>query len=116
LVSFTIKFDASQAITKLKGIDVSKILQEELSKGGDLIMTDAKAKVHVISGRLKNSGRVDKHGSTVDGGFTMPYAMIEEQRQGGKYAGSHAYLQPSVEKNGPIIIKNMKDRLRQEFG
>lgn len=79
-------------------------------------MTEAKAKVHVVSGRLKNSGRVDKHGSTVDGGFNTDYAEAEEKRQGGKYSGSHAYLQPSVEKNGPIIYKKMQDRLRQELG
>lgn len=79
-------------------------------------MTDAKAKVHVITGDLKNSGRVEKHNDRVDGGFTMDYAMLEEKRVGGRYAGSHAYLQPSVEKNGEIIFRNMKDALSREFG
>ena len=54
MVSFTIKVDIDEAVSKLKGIDVTKILKEELHKGGDLIMTDAKEKVHVISGDLKN--------------------------------------------------------------
>jgi hypothetical protein len=116
LVSFTINFDASDAISKLSDIDVSKILREELSKGGDLIMNDAKAKVHVVSGKLKNSGRVTKHDNKVEGSFNTPYAASEEKRQGGKYSGSHAYLQPSVQKNAPIIHKNMKERLNKEFG
>ena len=115
MVSFTIKVDISDAISRFKGIDVSKILEDELHKGGDLIMTDAKAKVHVVSGKLKNSGRITKHGSTVDGGFNTDYAEAEEKRQGGKYSGSHAYLGPSVEKNGPIIYKKMLDRLKQEL-
>lgn len=115
MVSFTITFDAKDAISKLGAIDVSRILTEELSRGGDLIMNDAKAKVHVVSGKLKNSGRVTKHDNKVEGSFNMPYAASEEKREGGKYAGSHAYLQPSVEKNGPIINKNIQDRLSREF-
>ena len=115
MVSFTISFDANQAISKLGAIDVSRIVREELAKGGDLIMNDAKAKVHVVSGKLKNSGRVTKHDNKVEGSFNTPYAASEEKREGGKYAGSHAYLGPSVEKNGPIIEKNIKDRLSREF-
>lgn len=115
MVSFTITFDADQAITKLGQIDVKRILTEELSRGGDLILNDAKAKVHVVSGKLKNSGRVTKHDSKVEGSFNAPYAATEEKREGGKYAGSHAYLGPSVEKNGPIINKNIQDRLSREF-
>jgi hypothetical protein len=115
LVSFTIGVDISQALTKLKGIDISKILQDELGKGGDLIMTDAKAKVHVVSGDLKASGRVTKQRSKVQGGFNTDYAQIEEEREGGRYTGKHAYLGPSVEKNGPIIHKNILNRLKQEL-
>ena len=113
MVSFTIKVDIDEAVSKLKGIDVSKILKEELHKGGDLIMTDAKEKVHVISGDLKASGRVDKTEHEVHGGFTKDYAMIEENRVGGKYAGPHAYLEPSVDKNGPIIFRNMQDKIKE---
>jgi hypothetical protein len=116
LVSFSISFDISEAVSKLRATNISKTLREELHKGGDLIMTDAKAEVHVISGDLKNSGRVEKHDDRVDGGFTMDYAMIEEKRVGGKYAGPHAYLEPSVKKNGEIIFKNMKEALSREFG
>jgi len=78
-------------------------------------MTDAKAVVHVISGDLKASGKVNKHGSTVEGGFDKVYAQIEEDRVGGKYPGPHAYLEPSIDKNGPIIHKNMLDRLEREL-
>ena len=115
MVNFVIKFDVSDAISKLQGIDIAKILEDEAGKGGDLIMKDAKEKVHVISGKLKNSGRVDKHGSTVEGGFNTDYAQLEEDRVGGRYAGKHAYLGPSVEKNGPIIFRNIEDRLKQEL-
>ena len=113
MVSFTIKVDIDEAVSKLKGIDVSKILKEELHKGGDLIMTDAKEKVHVISGDLKASGRVEKREHEVHGGFTKDYAMIEEKRQGGRRGGSHAYLEPAVDKNGPIIFRNMQDKIKE---
>jgi hypothetical protein len=113
LVSFTIKVDIDEAVNKLKGIDVSKILKEELHKGGDLIMTDAKEKVHVISGDLKASGRVEKREHEVHGGFTKEYATIEENRQGGRRGGSHAYLEPAVDKNGPIIFRNMQDKIKE---
>jgi hypothetical protein len=112
LVSFTIKVDIDEALTKLKGIDVSKILKEELHKGGDLIMTDAKENVHVVSGDLKASGRVEKREHEVHGGFTKDYAALEEKRQGGRRGGSHAYLQPAVDKNGPIIFRNMQDKIK----
>jgi hypothetical protein len=115
LVNFTISFDADQAISKLGAIDISRIVREELDRGGDLIMNDAKAKVHVVSGKLKNSGRVTKHDNKVEGSFNTPYAASEEKRQGGKYTGSHAYLGPSVEKNASIIDKNIRDRLTREF-
>ena len=101
MVSFTISFDAKDAITKLGAIDVSRILTEELSRGGDLIMNEAKAKVHVVSGKLKNSGRVTKHDNKVEGSFNAPYAATEEKREGGKYAGSHAYLRPICGKERP---------------
>ena len=74
-----------------------------------------KLKVHVITGKLKNSGRVTKHDKKVEGSFNASYASTEEKREGGKYPGSHAYLGPSVEKNGPIINKNIQDRLSREF-
>ena len=113
MLSFKISVDVKDAINRLQNIDISKILKEQLHEGGDLIMKDAKDKVHVISGDLKASGSVNKREHEVEGGFTMDYATIEEKRTGGKYAGSHAYLEPSVDKNGPIIAKNMERALKE---
>jgi hypothetical protein len=112
LVSFTLNVKVSDAISKLKDIDISGLLKEELHKGGDLIMNDAKENVHVISGDLKASGHVDKREHEVHGGFTKEYATIEENRVGGRRGGSHAYLEPAVDKNGPIIFRNMQDKIR----
>ena len=69
----------------------------------------------LYQGILKTSGRVEKREHEVHGGFTKDYAMIEEKRQGGRRGGSHAYLQPSVDKNGPIIFRNMQDKIKEGF-
>jgi hypothetical protein len=113
MATFKISVDAKTAINKLQRLDIHKILKEELHKGGDDIMKDAKDKVHVISGALKASGRIDKREHEVEGGFTKDYAKLEENRTGGKRGGSHAYLEPAVDKNGPLIAKNMERAIKE---
>lgn len=112
MVSFKLTIDVKDAIAKLKDLDVHKLMKEELHDGGDQIINDAKEAVHVISGDLKASGHVNKTEHQVHGGFTKDYATLEENREGGKRGGSHAYLEPAVDKNGPIIFKNMQDRIK----
>jgi hypothetical protein len=114
-MDFTISVDAKAILQKLKGFDIHKILKEELHKGGDLILKDAKEKVHVVSGDLKASGTVDKGERDVTVRFTKDYAKIEENRTGGKRGGSHAYLGPSADKNIPIIVKNMDRAVKESL-
>jgi hypothetical protein len=113
MVSFKLTIDVKEAINKLKDLDIHEILKEELHDGGDDIINDAKENVHVISGDLKTSGHVNKSEHEVHGGFTKDYATIEENREGGKRGGSHAYLEPAVDKNGPLIHKNMERRIKE---
>ena len=114
MVTFEINVDIQKAIDKLKELDVVKIAKEALDEGGDLIMKDAKEKVHVDSGDLKASGRVEKREHEVVGGFSTDYAKIEEERVGGhRYSGPHAYLEPSVDKNAPIIHKNIERKIKE---
>jgi hypothetical protein len=113
MTSFKIKVDVKDALDKLKNLDIHQIMKEELHDGGDQIMDDAKEAVHVITGDLKASGSVRKTDREVHGGFTKDYATIEENRTGGKYSGSHAYLEPAVDKNGPVIHKNMERRIKE---
>ena len=115
MVTFTIKVDIKDAINKMQNVDFEKILKEELHKGGDDILNDAKESVHVITGDLKASGRVEKREHEVEGGFTKDYAKAEENRVGGKYPGSHAYLEPAVDKNGPLIAKEMERAIKEAF-
>jgi hypothetical protein len=116
LTSFKISVDISDAIKKLERVDISRTIIEEIQSGGEQIMSDAKNSVHVVSGELKASGSTHKTQDGIEGGFSKEYATFEENRSGGRYPGSHAYLEPAVERNGPIIAKNIERALKEAFG
>lgn len=115
-MNIEIEADASKIIDRLSNVNISKKLARILSDGGDDILDDAKQKVHVISGDLRDSGRTQMHGnSEVQISFHTNYAKIEEDRVGGKYPGPHAYLKPSVDANIPDIVKEVEKGLIEEL-
>jgi hypothetical protein len=115
-MSIEIEVDTSVIIDRLSKVDISRMVREKLDKGGEKILADAKQKVHVVSGNLRDSGRTQMHGdSEVQISFHTSYARLEEDRVGGKYPGPHAYLEPSVDANIPQIVKNVKEGLIEEL-
>jgi hypothetical protein len=112
LLDFKISVDAKRAIERLD-VDIAKIVKDELHKGGDNIIKDAKDNVHVVSGELKASDWIQKREREVEGGFRKDYARVEENRTGGKYAGSHGYLKPAFDRNVPIIAKDMERAIKE---
>jgi hypothetical protein len=113
-VSFQIT-GAKEAAAKLMRFDISRIMRDEVHKGSDNILKDAKTNVHVISGRLKNSGSVRHSNTGSEGGFSMPYATTEEYRKGGRKGPNHAYLKPAVDSNGSKILDNIVRRIQSEL-
>jgi sulfur transfer complex TusBCD TusB component (DsrH family) len=113
LTSIKITVDLGSVTDMLDSDKIIKAAVEEAQKGGETIMNEAKGNVHVVSGDLKASGNTKKLDKGIEGSFTKDYAEIEENRTGGKYPGSHAYLKPAIEHNEDIIAKNIERKIQE---
>jgi hypothetical protein len=113
LTTIKITVDISGVTDMLDSDKIIKAAVEEAQKGGETIMDEAKDNVHVITGALKASGSTKKLPDGIEGSFTKDYADIEENRTGGKYPGSHAYLKPAIEHNEDIIAKNIERAMEE---
>lgn len=101
---------------KLIDKDIQDIVSDAIRDGGQIVKTNAKAKVHVITGRLKNSIdelHVIKSGNKteVQIGSGVPYAEVEEFRIGGKYPGPHSYLRWALDNSGPGVEQAVKNKI-----
>ena len=105
------------------GAEVSIKAKQALLAGGQTILTDAKARIHCISGSLAASGKlqVDKKGTVVkiifdakspstansDGGYG--YSKIVEFRPGHE----HPYLYPAYDSNRNKVKADIIEAIRQ---
>lgn len=115
MVTFDISVDVRKIIDMFDKVDISKIANQVLQDGADDILSDAKSIVHVVSGDLKASGRVEHGHNEATVKFTKDYARAEEERVGGKYPGPHAYLEPSGDRNVSLIAKDLEDKINEAF-
>jgi hypothetical protein len=113
MTSIKITVDLSSVTDMLDSDKIIKAAVGEAQKGGETIMSEAKGNVHVITGALKASGSTKKLDKGIEGSFNKEYAEIEENRTGGKYPGSHAYLKPAVEHNEDIIRANIQRAIEE---
>lgn len=105
------------------GADVSAAAKKELQAGGQMILADAKARIHSISGALSASGKIEvnKKGTIVRivfdaaspatthslGGYR--YAKIVEFRPGHE----RPYLYPTYDAHRDQIKENIIESIRK---
>lgn len=101
--------------------ELSDIVEEATRSGADVVTQNAKMKVHVITGRLKESiGELHVNKSNykteVQVGSNVPYASVEEFRVGGKYPGPHSYLRWSLDVSKNEVADVMKRKISSQLG
>jgi len=105
-----------QAKLEVVSAEIKTVLADSLETAGIMVESDAKRRVHVITGRLRDSIReINKIDSgdkiEVQIGSDVPYAEQEEFRVGGKYPGSHAYLRPALDENEQKLIDVIESKI-----
>lgn len=115
----TIKIDGIKELQntfKLISDDILDIIADAVEDGGEIVKNGAKAKVHVVSGNLKQSIDIlhtekSKDKVEVQIGSGLPYAAKEEFRVGGKYPGSHSYMRYSLDTNEAAVEAAIKNKI-----
>ena len=105
---------------KLIDKDIQDIVSRAVRDGGQVVKNSAKAHVHVISGRLRNS--IDElhvikseNKTEVQIGSGVPYAAVEEFRVGGKYPGSHSYLRWALDNSESQVIATIEHSIESRL-
>lgn len=115
---YSIRIDAADMINRLGSAQTRfpTNVKAGLSEIGEQVLSDAQRNVHKITGNLMRSGRMNVVSDfEVIVGFGMSYALVEENRVGGKYPGSHAYLGPAVERVRGKAQSIMTDAMRKSI-
>lgn len=88
-----------------------KMLETAVLSGLNLIVNDAKERVHILTGNLQRSIHAEAHadGTTVEGraGTNVDYAQTEEFRP-----GDHAYLRPAYDEQKEAAKREVREALR----
>ena len=105
---------------KLIDKDIQDIVSRSVRDGGGVVKNSAKAHVHVISGRLRNS--IDElhvikseNRTEVQIGSGVPYAATEEFRVGGKYPGSHSYLRWALDNSESQVVSTIEQSIESRL-
>jgi HK97 gp10 family phage protein len=105
-----------QAVLGKLAVEIPLIVSDAVKDGGNIVKADAKKRVHVVTGNLRDSIDIlhqNNSGSKteVQVGTDVPYAAKEEFRTGGKYPGSHAYLRPALDTNEEAIKAAIENKI-----
>lgn len=88
-----------------------KALETAVLSGLNLIVNEAKERVHILTGNLQRSIHAEAHadGTTAEGraGTNVDYAQTEEFRP-----GDHAYLRPAYDEQKEAAKREVREALR----
>jgi hypothetical protein len=105
------------------GADVSVAAKKELLTGGETILSDAKARIHSISGALSASGKIEvnKSGTIVRIVFDATSPATAHSTGGYRYAKivefypghEHPYLYPAYDAHRDQIKQNVIEAIQK---
>lgn len=99
-------------------VDVAAAAARGMRRAGELVLDEAKARAPMLSGELRDSGRVNDTGAgEVSVSFTAPHAARQHYKDyEHPRGGERLFLMNAAEHMKPQIEQIVADEIRREVG